>query len=268
MVFVTGGGSGIGLAFSKLVYAKNAILWISARTEAKAKSAIEEIKSAAPASAGQLYFVLMDFADLPTIKTGVEKFITITSRLDLLMNNAGVMSPPDKSKTKQGFELQFGTNVIGHHALTVLLTPLVLKTAKISPPGSVRVIWTSSIGGVKLSPPNGGILWDDISYEHTDSGPRNFGAYGQSKAGNIYQAAEFARRYGSAGVLTASLHPGLVSSNLSRGHRLDPFFMLTVCKVQDFNKGTILSNDLIENDGKASDNGCLYTGIRCFFVGT
>lgn len=228
MVLVTGGGSGIGLAFSKLVYAKNAILWISARSEANARAAIEEIKSAVPKSAGELHYVLLDLADLPTIKPGLDKFITGASRLDLLMNNAGVMSPPDKAKTKQGFELQLGTNVIGHHALTVLLTPLIVQTAKTSPPGSVRVIWTSSIGGVKLSPPNGGILWDDISYQRTDSGSKNWGAYGQSKAGNIYQAAEFARRYGSAGVLTASVHPGLVSTNLSRGRRFDPLIMLMV----------------------------------------
>jgi retinol dehydrogenase-12 len=231
VVLVTGGGSGIGLAFSKLVYAKNAIVWISARSEANAKAAIEEIKSAAPKSAGELHYILLDLADLPTIKPGLEKFIPGASRLDLLMNNAGVMSPPDKAKTKQGFELQLGTNVIGHHALTVLLTPLILQTAKSSPPGSVRVIWTSSLGGVKLSPPNGGILWDDINYQRTDSGSKNFGAYGQSKAGNIYQAAEFARRYGSAGVLTASIHPGLVSTNLSRGHRFDPLFMVMVREV-------------------------------------
>lgn len=228
VILVTGGGSGIGLAFSKLIYSKNAIVWLSARTEAKARTAIEEIKSSAPKSTGELHFILLDFADLPTIKSGIEKFLTSSHRLDILMNNAGVMSPPDKSKTKQGFELQLGTNVIGHHVSTVLLTPLILETAKVSPKGSVRVIWTSSIGGVKLSPPNGGILWDDINYEHTSSGSHNFAAYGQSKAGNIYQAAEFARRYGSAGVLTASVHPGLVSSNLSRDNRFEPFFMLSV----------------------------------------
>jgi NAD(P)-dependent dehydrogenase (short-subunit alcohol dehydrogenase family) len=226
VILVTGGGSGIGLAFAKLVYAKNAVVWISARTEAKAKAAIEETKTSAPGSVGELHFIQLDLVDLPTIKPGVEKFISSSSRLNLLMNNAGIISPADKSKTEQGFELQLGTNVIGHHAFTVLLTPLILKTAKESPPGSVRVVWTSSIGGVKLSPPGGGISWDDINYQRTSSGSRNFGAYGQSKAGNIYQAAEFARRYGNAGVLTASVHPGLVSSNFSRNNRFDPFFLL------------------------------------------
>ncbi len=144
------------------------------------------------------------------------------------MNNAGVMSPPKGSKTKQGFELQLGTNVIGHHVLLVLLTPLILETAKVSPLGSVRVIWTSSIGSQTSSPKNGGIQWDDINFNHTSSGSYNFTAYGQSKAGNVFQAAEFARRYGDFGILSASLHPGSLRTNLQRHHKLDPLFWLVV----------------------------------------
>jgi NAD(P)-dependent dehydrogenase (short-subunit alcohol dehydrogenase family) len=177
---------------------------------------------------------LLDLADLPTIKPAVEKFKASSFRLHLLMNNAGVMSPPKGSKTKQGFELQLGTNVIGHHVLTVLLTPLILETAKISPPGSVRVIWTSSIGSQISSPMNGGIQWDDINFNHTSSGNYNFVAYGQSKAGNIFQAAEFARRYGVSGVLSASLHPGSLRTNLQRYHKSNPLWWLLVCKVGAF----------------------------------
>ena len=154
-----------------------------------------------------------------------------TSRLDLLMNNAGVMSPPKGSKTKQGFELQLGTNVIGHHLLTVLLTTLILETAKISPLGSVRVIWTSSIGSQSNSPKNGGIQWDDINFNHTSSGSYNFTAYGQSKAGNIFQAAEFARKYAHSGVLSASLHSGSLKTNLQRHHKSNLLFWVVVCRV-------------------------------------
>ena len=248
---------------------QNAIIWISARTESKAKTAIDEIKESAPKFAGELHFILLDFADLPTIKPGIEDFLARSSRLDILMNNAGVMSPPDKSKTKQGFELQLGTNVIGHHASTVLLTPLILRTAKTSPVGTVRVIWTSSIGGVKLSPPNGGIFWEDINFERTSSGSNNFAAYGQSKAGNIYQAAEFARRHGSASILTASVHPGLVSTNLSQDNRLGAFFLMTVCNLEtQLEVEPFLSDTIIENDGEASNYGGLHALIRGFLPRT
>jgi retinol dehydrogenase-12 len=177
----------------------------------------------------------LDLADLPTIKPAVEKFTASSTRLDLLMNNAGVMAPPKGSKTKQGFELQLGTNVIGHHVLTVLLTPMILETAKTSLPASVRVIWTSSIGSRISAPKNGGILWDDINFNHTSTGSYNFAPYGQSKAGNVFQAAEFARRYADSGVLTASLHPGSLRTNLQRHHKFDPLFSITVCKTQAFN---------------------------------
>jgi retinol dehydrogenase-12 len=192
------------------------------------------IEASAPTSTGQLSYVLLDLADLPTIKPAVEKFKATSSRLDLLMNNAGVMSPPKGSKTIQGFELQLGTNVLGHHLLVVLLTPLILETAKTSPPESVRVIWTSSIGSQSNSPKNGGIQWDDINFKHTSSDNYNFTAYGQSKAGNIFQAAEFARRYGGSGVLSASLHPGSLRTNLQRHHKFDPLFWLVVCKIDAF----------------------------------
>lgn len=225
---MTGGGSGCGLEFAKLVFAKNADVCITARSTTNAESAVKEITASAPASKGRLFYVIMDLADLPTIKPAVEKFLASASRLDLLMNNAGTMSPPKGSKTKQGFELQLGTHVIGHHLLTVLLMPLILQTAKASKPGSVRVIWTSSIGSQSNSPKHGGIIWDDINFEHTDCGPYNFIAYGQSKVGNIYQAAETARRYGKDGVLSVSLHPGHLKSNLQRHHRQDPLFWISV----------------------------------------
>ncbi|KAE9372737.1 short-chain dehydrogenase [Stipitochalara longipes BDJ] len=226
VIFVTGGGSGCGLEFSKVVFAKNATVWITARSNVNGESAVKTIKASAPTSTGQLSYVVLDLADLPTIKPAVEKFVASSSRLDLLMNNAGVMSPPKGSKSKQGFELQLGTNVIGHHLLTVLLTPLLLQTAKISPPGSVRVIWTSSIGSQSNSPKNGGIQWDDISFNHTSSGSYNFTAYGQSEAGNIFQAAEFARRYPHSGILSANLHPGSLRTNLQRHHKFDLLFWI------------------------------------------
>jgi retinol dehydrogenase-12 len=142
-----------------------------------------------------LEFLLLDLADLTTIKRSADEFLSKESRLDTLWNNAGVMTPPAGSKSAQGYELQLGTNCLGPFLFTQLLLPILRQTAASSPPNSVRVLFTGSLVA-ELSTPKGGINFDDINHEKT--GSQNI-AYGQSKVGNIIVGNEFARRNENAG---------------------------------------------------------------------
>jgi retinol dehydrogenase 12 len=192
---VTGGYGGVGLELVKILYQKSGKVYIAGRSTQKGSQAIQTIKATFPKSNGQLEFLLLDLADLTTIKRSVDDFLSKESRLDILWNNAGVMIPPAGSKSAQGYELQLGTNCLGPFFFTRLLLPILRQTATSSPPDSVRVLFTGSLVA-ELSTPKGGINFDDINHEK--SGNQNI-AYGQSKVGNIFLGKEFARRNGKAG---------------------------------------------------------------------
>lgn len=159
-----------------------------------------------------MLFLKLDLNDLSTIKASVKEFLTKESRLDVLWNNAGVMVPPAGSETKQRHELQMGTNCIGPFLFTRLLMPLMVRTAQLCRPGSVRVIWVSSNAAERFSL-EGGIEIDNLDYKIERT---SWQKYGASKAGNILHSAEFARRYRHAEVVSLSLDPGNLKTNLYR----------------------------------------------------
>jgi len=130
----------------------------------------------------------------------------------VLWNNAGVMVPPQGSKTKQGYELQLGTNGVAPFLFTKLLTPTLVKTAKESSLGAVRVVWVSSSVEEGASP-KGGLDLSNLDYKK-DQGAWH--KYAVSKAGNILHSKEFAKRYGSDGVISVSLNPGNLKTPLQR----------------------------------------------------
>lgn len=113
---VTGGNTGIGYETLKALYEKGANVMLAARDEKKAIEAVEKIKSATK-GAGGLEIGILNLANLAQIKTFADEFKDKHTKLDILINNAGVMIPP-ASKTDDGFELQFGVNFLGHFALT------------------------------------------------------------------------------------------------------------------------------------------------------
>lgn len=149
------------------------------------------MKSAFPSSTGTVEFLPLDLADLTTIEPAASNFLARESRLDVLFNNAGVMTPPAGSKSAQGYELQLATNCLGPFLFTKMLLPVLTKTANEGgSEGNVRVLFTGSIVA-EINAPKGGIDFEDINLEK--SGDQQL-KYGQSKVGNIYLAAEFARR--------------------------------------------------------------------------
>ena len=152
---MTGASSGIGSALAEILYLHNAKVYVAARSAEKAADAISAIKSRVPESKGSLIFLHLDLDDLTSIKGSADAFLRDNDRLDVLWNNAGVMTPPQGSKTKQGYDLQLGINNVAPFLFTKLLCPILAKTAKTAPPDSVRVVWVSSDGAEYFSPKGG-----------------------------------------------------------------------------------------------------------------
>lgn len=195
-----------------MLYAKHAKVYVAARSEEKARSAISEIKACAPKSRGSAEFLFLDLADLSTVKNSAEAFLAKETKLNVLFNNAGVMNPPLGTKTAQGYELQLGVNNIGTFMFTKLLTPTLVATAKTEPSGSVRVVWVSSSAAEGVAP-KGGV---PVSELDTYKPKSTFTAYAISKAGNYLHGVEYARRYKSAGIVSVPLNPGNLDSELWR----------------------------------------------------
>lgn len=209
---VTGASSGIGEELAQILYSLNAKVYVAARSEDRASKSIQRIKSSYPNSEGELIFLRLDLDDLTTIKKSAEDFLGKETKLDVLWNNAGVMTPPQGSKTKQGYELQLGTNNVAPFLFTKLLTPILIRTAQTAPPGSVRVVWVSSSAAELLSP-KGGVDMDNLDYKK-DQPPRT--KYGVSKAGNVLHAMQYAKLHKDDGIVSLGLNPGNLTTNLQR----------------------------------------------------
>ncbi|KAI1471989.1 NAD(P)-binding protein [Daldinia caldariorum] len=211
VTIVTGSNTGVGKEIARILYSKNARVYLLARSEEKTQAAIESIRAANPESRGELSYIHLDLADLPSVRTTAEEFLRRETKLDILFSNAGVAYPAKGSKTKQGYELQLGVNALGTFALTQLLTPTLVSTARAAPPGSVRAIWVSSSAAMNVDPKT---LLAGVRDMESQSG---LNKYFLTKLGNYLHAAEFAKRHAAAdGVLSASLNPGNLDSELWR----------------------------------------------------
>jgi NAD(P)-dependent dehydrogenase (short-subunit alcohol dehydrogenase family) len=189
---VTGGNSGIGLVAARDLAGAGAHVVIAARNEAKGAEAAGSIPG------GEVEVRRLDLADLASVRSFAAAF---DRPLDLLINNAGIMAPP-RRVTVDGFESQFGTNHLGHFALTGLLLPRLLEA------GAPRVVTVSS-GAHRI----GTIKFDDLQREH---GYQNWLAYGQSKLANLMFCFELQKRAVAAGsdLLSMAAHPGYSRTNL------------------------------------------------------
>lgn len=213
---VTGGYSGVGEALVRFLYGAGATVYIAGRSRSKAEATINEIRSVVFTShsdQARLEFLDLDLSDLKSVKSAVESFKSRESKLDVLVNNAGVNMTPLTTRTTQGHELIMGTNCLGPLLLTLLLLPLLKASASStnSSPNSTRVVWTSS-QVVEFGPP-GGMNLSELDNPTTDWQPR----YANSKTGNWFLASEFAKRHARpAGILSVSQNPGALKSDLLR----------------------------------------------------
>ncbi|WP_060884792.1 oxidoreductase [Streptomyces caniscabiei] len=196
---VTGANSGIGYAAARALARRGAHVVLACRSAERGAAALERMSAEVPD--GSVELMRLDLGDLGSVREFADAYAQASDRLDLLVNNAGVMAVA-RSRTADGFETQFGTNHLGHFALTGLLLPALLAT-----PGA-RVVTVSSLMHLRAN-----IDIDDLDSE------RPYGrwlAYGRSKTANLLFTHELARRLAANGsdVVAAAAHPGYASTNL------------------------------------------------------
>ncbi len=210
VALVTGANSGLGFETARMLAMRKAEVIMACRNRSKGEHAAQRVREACPAA--RVSLLSLDLANLESVEEAAVTLLAERARIDLLINNAGVMVPPF-ARTKHGFELQFGTNHLGHFALTGRLLPLILGT-----PGS-RVVVLSSAGANF-----GRIDLSDLNYVRRRFS--NWGAYCQSKLANLVFALELARRLLAARHTTIATvaHPGGAATNLQR----DAAFFRTV----------------------------------------
>ncbi len=198
-VIITGANSGIGYQMARWMASGGARVIMACRNEKKAAVAAEKIHSN-KADAG-LHIMHLDLASLESVRKFAGEFRKTYDKLDLLVNNAGVMATPHR-KTSDGFEWQFGINHLGHFALTGYLLELLNKT------GGSRVVTVTSIAHFK-----GQLHFDDLSGESWYSRMK---AYRQSKLANLLFAYELQKRLkrSGSGTISVAAHPGLSSTNI------------------------------------------------------
>ena len=196
-VLVTGANSGLGRQSALVLARRGATVLMGCRDPERSRAALEQVQAGGAAS-----MVTLDLADLASVRKAAADVRELTGdALDVLVNNAGVMATPDR-RTADGFELQIGTNHLGHAALTWLLAPALR-------PGA-RVVTLSS-----LAHRGGGLAVDDLNFEHRRYSPVT--AYSQSKLANLLFALELDRRARAAGrdLLSVAAHPGLTDTELT-----------------------------------------------------
>ncbi|CAE6454351.1 unnamed protein product [Rhizoctonia solani] len=197
---------------------KNAKVYLAARSKSRADDAIEWLKTETNGKAP--IFLKLDLSSLDSVRKAAEEFKSKEQELHVLFNNAGVLMPPVEQRTANGYDLQFGTNVLGHYFFTILLLPTLIHTAKNSPlaHGHARVINTSS--SMVYFVPQEGIAWETLGTDMSSiAACKKLGAnglYAQSKLGNVLFSNELARRYADRGIMSSSLNPGNLQTDLLR----------------------------------------------------
>jgi NAD(P)-dependent dehydrogenase (short-subunit alcohol dehydrogenase family) len=202
---VTGVTGGLGLHTAIGLARRGAELVVTARNDHRAEQAVASILAAAPEAV--VHVVSLDLADLTDVKGAVDDVTRRFDRIDILVNNAGIMVPPRRSHTVDGFELQMGTNHLGHFAWTAGLWPLLRE-------GATRIVTVSSMAHTTV----GSIDLDTLTRAGSAHRYRRWQAYGQSKLANLVFALELDRRAKAAGLAVVSVgaHPGYAATNLTK----------------------------------------------------
>jgi NAD(P)-dependent dehydrogenase (short-subunit alcohol dehydrogenase family) len=198
-VLVTGANSGLGLQTSLALAGKGARVLMACRNPTKAEQSLQRVRGQVPGA--QVELVSLDLASLASIEAAADEVARRTQQLDVLVNNAGVMAIP-RELTADGFEMQLGTNHLGHFALTGRLLPLLREAP------SARVI---NVASAAHKP--GTIRFDDLTGEQSYG---RWSAYSQSKLANLLFTLELDRRHGDW-LTTAAAHPGYANTHLQSG---------------------------------------------------
>ncbi|GAA5961040.1 hypothetical protein JCM3765_006511 [Sporobolomyces pararoseus] len=209
---VTGANAGLGLITVQNLYEKGCKVYVAARSKEKAEEAIEEIISHIPqGQPSNLVFLPFDLTDLQSIREAAHTIERNEERLDIVVNNAGVMAWP--YKIVNGIEVQFW-NHLGHFALVSHLLPLLKRTSQLGGPSSVRIVNVTSIGHTLFAP-------KELEFASIEEVNQEYGTtwnrYGQSKVANILFSLALQDRLKGLNIRVNSCHPGNVATTLNRG---------------------------------------------------
>jgi NAD(P)-dependent dehydrogenase (short-subunit alcohol dehydrogenase family) len=197
---VTGASTGLGLETARALAAAGAHVVLAVRSADKGEASLATVREQVPEASVE--YGILDLASLDSVREFAAAMLDAHPRIDILVNNAGVMYTPF-DRTAEGFEMQFGTNHLGHFLMTNLLVPALVAAAP------ARIVNLSS-GGHAASD----IIWDDPNY---DERPYDkFESYGQSKTANILFTVELDRRLAPKGVRSYAVHPGMIVTDLGR----------------------------------------------------
>ena len=199
-IVITGAASGLGRESARALAAHGASVTVLARSEARASEGADAVRAAVPGATVEIGVV--DLASLASIRAFAASYVADHDAIDVLINNAGVMACPF-GHTVDGFETQFGTNHLGHFLLTALLSPLLLAG------DAPRVVTLSSAAHSRAD-----VDLEDPNFERTPYSA--WVSYGQAKTANALFARELATRGGPAGLLSFSVHPGGIMTDLGR----------------------------------------------------
>lgn len=204
-IIVTGGNSGLGVETIRALASVGANVTLAARDVAKAQAVADDLNKSLNVTS--IVVEQLDIASLKSIKAFCERYLASKKPLNILINNAGVMATPE-GKTADGFEMQIGTNHFGHFALFKNLIP-ALKAGKAKLGKNSRVVSVGSLAHIR-----GQIDFNDINFKTRPYD--KWVAYGQSKTANSLFSVELTKRYQSEGIISNSLHPGVIMTNLGR----------------------------------------------------
>jgi NAD(P)-dependent dehydrogenase (short-subunit alcohol dehydrogenase family) len=212
-ILITGANSGIGYHAALKLARKGAQVILACRDRQKGEVALDYLHSEAPSTHTEL--AILDLASLDSVREFAAQELAKNRPLHVLINNAGVMAPPKRQQTKDGFEVQFGTNVLGHFALTALLMP-ALERAAAESSDRPRIVTLASIAHKR-----GRLNFDDLQSTKSYS---PMGAYQQSKLADLMLALELNRRLRAASspVMSIAAHPGVAQTNLFQSGDYSP----------------------------------------------
>ena len=238
---VTGANTGIGLATALALARQGGSVYVTARSASKGEAAIGAIKAATGSSS--VFFLALDLADLSSVRACASAFAERGEPLHVLINNAGVAGT--RGLTKQGFEMMFGVNHLGHFLLTGLLLDRLVSSAP------SRVVTVASDAHYQAR----GIDWDAL--RRPARGITGLGEYAVSKLCNVLFSAELARLTAGTGVHSYALHPGVVASDIWR--RVPwPVRPLITRRMLSVDDGAATSLYCATSPDVASDSGLFY----------
>ncbi|MBV9509227.1 MAG: SDR family NAD(P)-dependent oxidoreductase [Caulobacteraceae bacterium] len=195
---VTGAAAGIGVETARSLAAAGAKVVVTGRTPARTEESLRALRALAPQASFE--GAVVELGSLASVRAGAADIAARFPKIDVLINNAGVMRTPF-GKTEDGFETQFGVNHLGHFALTCLLAPNLAAGGRVVALASSGHRWSD-------------VLWDDVNFERTPYDPAV--AYGQAKTANMLFAIGLNRRLKPRGLEAFSVHPGAIHTDLGR----------------------------------------------------